>query len=371
MKSNALFTLILVFICTVIPGRISSQADSINNPVVIGLHGSYGFIIPHTKKIEPLSHSNPFSFEFNIALHLTSEDIWKYCFCYPRLGAAVHYVDFGNRDEIGSAIALYTYIEPFIGAGRRLSMAVRFGPGFSYQTTIYDETENPRNLFFGSHFAFLAMLSTSLNIKINDNLSGRFTFSYNHISNGGTIKPNMGINYPLMGMGLDYTIQPYDFEEREKNREIVLNTDRSRFDLALFFSGRESQQFEQWFGVYGIWGGYSHMIGRVSALYAGAEFISDHLIKKTVLQDYINGTIDKLPDHNRFSILAGHELILGRFIFSQYAGFYIYSPVKARKPWYQRYALLYRFAPSTWIGVNAKSHYQVIDFIDLRLVRSF
>ncbi|MBS0011373.1 MAG: acyloxyacyl hydrolase [Bacteroidales bacterium] len=371
MLSKKLFILLLIFFLAVKPVMLLSQPDSLHNPFVLGLHGSYGFIIPHARAVEPLSHSNPFSFELNLALHLTSENIWKYCFCYPRIGAALHYVDFGNRQEVGSAIALYPYVEPFIGAGRRISMAVRFGPGVSYQTNIYDEIDNPRNLFFGAHFAFIAMLNTSLNIKLNENMTGRFTFSYNHISNGGTIKPNYGINYPLFGLGLDYTLNPYDFEEREKNRDIVLNPDRNRFDLAFFFSGREGKDFERWFGVYGIWGGYSRMVGRVSAVYTGAEFISDRLIRETVWQDYIDGIINEVPDHKRFSVLLGHELVLGNFIFSQYAGFYLYAPVKARNPWYQRYALLYSFAPSTWIGINAKSHYQVIDFIDLRLVRSF
>jgi hypothetical protein len=364
--------LILVLILALQPLILSSQQSTQSfNPVVVGLQGSYGFIIPHAKVIEPLSHTNPRAVELNVAFHLTAENVWKYCFCYPRVGAALHYVDFGNRQEVGSAIALYPYIEPFIGAGRRVSMAVRFGPGFSYQTTIYDEITNPRNFFFGSHFAFIAMLNASLNLKISENMAGRFTFSYNHISNGGTVSPNWGINYPLFGLGLDYIIKPYDFEEREKNREAVLNPDRDRFDIALFFSGRESERFERWYSVYGVWGGYSRMIGRVSALYAGAEMVSDRLVRKIVSQDYLDGVISKLPDHLRFSVLGGHELVLGRFSFSQYAGIYLYAPVKARNQWYQRYSLLYRFIPSAWIGVSAKSHYQVIDFIDLRLVRSF
>jgi len=340
------------------------------NPVVAGVHASYGFIIPHARIIEPLSHTNPRSVELNIALHLTSEDVWSYCFCYPRVGAALHYVDFASS-EVGKAFAIYPYIEPFIGAGRRTSLAVRFGTGFSYQTTIYDEITNPRNFFFGSRIAFIAMLSTSLNMRLNENISGRFTFSYNHISNGGTVEPNWGINYPLLGAGFDFMPVSFDFEERDRNRELVLNPDRNRVDLALFFSGRESDRFERWFGVYGIWGGYSHMAGRVSALYAGAELVSDLLVRETVWQDFIDGISGETPDHMRLSMLAGHELVLGRFLFSQYAGVYLYSPVKPRRQWYQRYALLYRFAPSTWMGVNARSHYQEIDFIDLRLVRTF
>lgn len=363
---------VLFFIIAVQPAVLMSQQSTQTfNPLVIGLHGYYGFIIPHAQIVEPLTHTNPRAVELNVALHLTSENVWKYCFCYPRVGAALHYVDFGNRQEVGSAISFYPYVEPIIGAGRRVNGAVRFGLGFSYQTDIYDEITNPRNFFFGSHIAFIAMLNASLNVKVSETLASRFTFSYNHISNGGTVSPNWGINYPMFGLGIDYIIKPYDFVEREKNREEILNPDRDRFDIALFVSGRESDKFDKWYSVFGVWGGYSRMIGRVSALYAGAELVSDQLLRKNIKQTYLDGTTDELPNHLRFSILGGYELVLGRFNFSQSAGIYLYSPAKARNQWYQRYSLLYRFLPSARIGISAKAHYQVIDFIDLRLVKSF
>jgi hypothetical protein len=372
MLRKLLFSLFPGLSLIVLPGLVFSQTPAVkHNPVSLGIHGYYGMIIPHSEAIEPVSHTNPAGLEINLALHLTSENVWQYCFCYPRVGLALHYVDFANRDVVGSAVALYPYVEPFIRADRRWSMAVRFGPGFSYQTTIYDEVTNPDNKFFGSHFAFIAMLNASVNYRINQHFSARATLSYNHISNGGTVSPNYGINYPMAGMGMDYIFNPYNFEEREKDRGVVLNPDRDRFDLALFFSGRESERFGKWFGVYGIWGGYSRMVGRVSAFYAGAELVSDLLVRENLRQDFLDGTIEHNPGHLRASLLAGHELVLGRFLFSQYAGVYFYAPAQPRKPWYQRYALLYRFAPSTWIGVNARAHYHVIDFIDLRLVRSF
>jgi hypothetical protein len=341
------------------------------DPVVVGLHGYYGMIIPHASAIRDVSHTNPRGFELNLALHITSEDVWQYCYCYPRAGAALLYVNFDNPGVVGSAVAVYPYIEPFIGAGKRLSFGVRFGPGFSYQTTIYDEETNPGNKFFGSHFAFIAMMNGSVNYRIGDNLLGRMTFSYNHISNGGTVKPNYGINFPMLGLGVDYIINPFDFEERERNRLAVLNPDKDRIDLSLFFSGRESENFDRWYGVYGISGGYSRMVSRISALFAGGELVSDRLVKRVAENDFENGLYDKMPDHKRFSLLAGHELVLGKFLFSQYAGFYLYSPVKARNEWYQRYALMYRLTSNLWTGVNVKSHYHVVDFIDLRITRSF
>lgn len=361
----------LIFYFLVFNLSVKGQKTEKSNQVILGFHSYNGMILPHDIAIEPVSHTNPRGFEFNFALHLMSEDVWQYGFCYPRIGVAFHYVDFANKDVVGSAFALYPYIEPFIGAGRRVSWGFRLGAGLSYQTHIYDEANNPLNKFFGSHYAFIAMLNSSLNYKFSPKVSARFTASFNHISNGGTIRPNYGINYPMIGLGVDYIFNPIEFEKREKDRSIVLNEDKNRLDIALFYSGRKSQYFEEWYPVYGLWGGYSRMISRINALYAGGEIVSDILVRKTAEEAFRTGQIDEIPDHLRISLLAGHEFVLGRFIFSQYLGIYVYSPVEARDFWYQRYALLYQFMPKTWIGINIRSHLDIVDFIDLRLTRSF
>jgi hypothetical protein len=115
------------------------------------------------------------------------------------------------------------------------------------------------------------------------------TFSYNHISNGGTVKPELGINYPMFGVGLDYVFNPYDFEEREKNRETVLNPDRDRFDLCSFFQAAKVRFRKMVFCLWSV--GWIQQDGwRVSAFYAGAELVSDQLVRKSVIRITLTGS---------------------------------------------------------------------------------
>ena len=104
---------LLVAFTLFLSARLVAQngKDGRVNPLVFGLHGYYGMIIPHAAAIRDVSHTNPRGFELNLAMHLTSEEVWQYCFCYPRVGAALHYVDFANKGVVGSAVSLFPYIE--------------------------------------------------------------------------------------------------------------------------------------------------------------------------------------------------------------------------------------------------------------------
>lgn len=65
--------------------------------------------------------------------------------------------------------------------------------------------------------------------------------------------------------------------------------------------------------------------------------------------------------------MAGHSFLLGRFIFSQAFGVYLYDPYKTNDPGYQRYGLVYRIGKHIQAGVNLKAHRHVADFPDLRI----
>ena len=167
--------------------------DSIKNSRVLGIHVHRGFIIAHSKAIKDVSHSNPWGIEMDFNWHLKKQDAWKYCFCYPRVGFSLFYVNFDNPDVLGYSIATAAYAEPFINAEKRLNYSIRFGTGPVYLSDVYDSVTNPDNLFYSTYIAFLVYLNFSVNYKISPTLTLRGAFNYNHISNGGIKNPNKGL----------------------------------------------------------------------------------------------------------------------------------------------------------------------------------
>ncbi|MGQ9621674.1 MAG: hypothetical protein ACUVTX_11960, partial [Bacteroidales bacterium] len=61
-------------------------------------------------------------------------------------------------------------------------------------------------------------------------------------------------------------------------------------------------------------------------------------------------------DHRRIAITAGQDFHMGKVIFTQYIGFYVYCPYKAKNTAYQKYELFYRFGRNLSAGFFMKAH---------------
>ena len=111
----------------------------------------------------------------------------------------------------------------------------------------------------------------------------------------------------------------------------------------------------------------SKQIGAIHALTAGLEVFYDDALKHKIKND----TLDHSISATRSGILIGHEFLLGKFIFSQRLGVYIYNPTDYFTTIYHRWGIQYRFNKHWGAGFNLQAHKQVADFIDLRIVYSF
>jgi len=336
-------------------------ADTTRHAFAIGLYSHYGFIIPHDRDIRDVASSSPWGLAAEISLHFTSQKAWQYLQAYPRLGASLAYYNFDNPLVLGRGYALLVYAEPFLSAHKKFSFSFRLGAGLAYLDRVYDPQTNPDNLFYSTKISFPLEANAMANYRLNRHLLLRGGFTYKHISNGGIRQPNKGINFPSLTLGLDYVLQPADLPERQLPPSQAQTT-RRYYLLALLstLKDRKDNPTDK-LPVLGITAYASQQIGRLSALTAGAEWVADFTIEKN-LQD-----MGKDKDFQRGALLAGHELYIGRFRFSQQLGVYVYAPDKARDPVYQRYGLEYHTEKRLFWGINLKAHRHVADFLDARL----
>lgn len=345
--------------------KIFSQKDSlINQPAIItlGVFGHKGFIIPHSESISSISYSKPWVIETNISWHFTDQNAWNYCFCYPRIGLSLLYINFGNPEILGHAVCLAPFVEPFFHTHKRFNTSFRFAAGYAYLDNVYDSLKNPQNLFYSTHSSFILSLYLTVNYRLGLQWILRLSGCYNHISNGGNELPNKGINFPTAAVGLDYMLKPLHFPIRQKSdKEKPIK--KSSFKIGILGTFKKPFQDENTqYLLYGCHINWSYLLGRLSAVTTGMEFVNDGSLKETLHRNN-----QSPPDHKRTAMLIGHELQIGRFRFSQQLGIYFYSPVKAKDPVYQRYGLDFLVYKRIYIGTNLKAHRHVADFMDLRI----
>ncbi len=347
-------------------GFISLSPSFGQNALIPAVRVHYGYILPHAKDLVPYAQTHPFGAELEWNWQLMSQDAWNYCYCYPRTGISLLYINFGNPDVLGSTIAPHLFIEPVLGAGNRIHPSIRFGIGPAFMTRVYDPVSNPGNTFYSSHISFIVLLNGSLNYRITERMNGRLFANFNHISNGGIQNPNRGINFTTFGAGVDYNLRPIPYTKRVRNDSVDLLPDKWRFDLVLFGTGKTDIKGEAHYPVIGIFSNVSHVIGRLSAVALGFEATVD-MADRHEIQRLADAGEGELTDHKYLAVLGGYELLIGRFNLNILMGAYLYSPFERMDPVYQRYGLNFRLNDWVFTGISIKAHRHVADFMDFRV----
>jgi len=358
--------ILLLFVLTT-AGKIPVHSQ---NGIIPGMKVHYGFIIPHSSAIRDISTSTPWGIEAEWNWQLMSRNAWNYCYCFPRTGVSFFYINFGNPEILGNSYAPYVFIEPVLGAEKKFNSSLRFGFGPAFMDKIYDEDTNPENLFYSTHISFIVLLNISMNYRITKRMELRLSGYYNHISNGGLKNPNKGINFPTVTLGLDYRLRDLLFEKYSKPESVTPHPDKWFFDIASFGTGKTDIKGKQYFAVFGVTATVMRVIGRLSALSLAIEGTIDNADKAEIERKEImeNG---EFVDHKYVAALIGHELLIGRFIFSTRLGAYVYSPFERMDLLYQRYGLTFHVTDWLFVGTNLKAHRHVADFLDFRIGVSF
>jgi hypothetical protein len=319
-----------------------------------GIQVHYGFILPHSTAIETVSHTKPFGFEISRNKLNTSFKSWKVFNAFWISGVQVRYFNFQDPKVLGGEFDVTLFAEPILSYGEKYLLSVRGGAGLSYHTKIYDPVDNPSNQFFCTRISFPLYLNVRYKYRISDNIYLSLSGCYNHISNGGFKQPNYGMNFPTLALGLEYFDRPIPVLKNTFSSDQKV-TKPGIFLILQALSGykvidKTDIYPEKATFAYGFHARAAKQIKTYYSLNVGAEIIFDGYIKETVRRENSN------VDFKRFALTAGQDFILGKVIFTQYLGFYIYSPYKAKNTVYQKYELAYIIHKNIMAGVYLKAH---------------
>lgn len=354
MKRNYIFCIVLFF-CVKLNGQ--------ERAIFYGAKSHYGFIIPHSPELKPISKTNPYGLQLEISHLKTSDKAWKTCFCYGRTGVSFAFFNYANPQVLGNSYNLNYFVEPYFTYRGPLKLSLRGSVGATYLDQIFDEVSNPENVLFSTRLSFYLALSLNLNYHLNDTYTINFSGHYNHISNGGQKKPNKGINFPTFSIGVDRIINNTPLTQKPKEPR-AYNKVTSYYigSFASLSSAEEESESTNHF----IIGGFGKLLKPVSVingLNLGVEFWYDYAAREQIQLQNIN--------ESAFfsSVTAGHHFSIGNFYFLQQFGIYTIRPKTIENKWlYQRYSLWYRFGKRWGIGGSLIAYGKVADHLDARLL---
>jgi Lipid A 3-O-deacylase (PagL) len=346
----------------------AQKADSVpaaRDPFQFGGRLHRGFIIPHSRAIFDVSHSNPYGLELTAQWLLSAEKYTRRAGLVARRGFSAYYFNFDNPEILGHCVSATPFIEPLIRPWKRLYASLKWGLGLAYVSKVYNAETNPGNQFFSTHLSLWATTDAHVHFKINPRWESVFGFNYNHISNAGMKEPNKGMNFPCWNAGLNYIFHPVVIRRPLKNgdwRQAPRNFFYTSAIGTLKSAVRTSEYPDSKLCVsYGILVAKGRRLSRMNGVSAGSEWVRDGFAREEL--DRQGSRKSALKG----SLLLGHELIADRVRFTTHFGVYVFNPSGDLDPVYQRYGLFYRAGRHLLFGATLKAHRHVADVADVRV----
>jgi hypothetical protein len=324
-----------------------------------------GPIFAHSENVQNTSGAHPKGIELLWSWQRNNASAWSLCACSPIQGFQLSYYDFDTR-ILGRGINAAYLLEPMYHLSTRMRASFRTAVGLAYLTNPYDEVFNPANQSYSTAINVYLSLGFGLEYQVTRRWSVEAVGQYQHISNGGIAYPNKGINWPTIGLLTTYRPKPRPLQKFE--RTDIGQRNNARWDVVLYAMGKrvggQPDGKSKRFFLMGASAQAAWQVGRINNLTAGAELVWDGALKYRQTNE--GTTIDPW----RLGVLAGHEFILGKFLFSQRVGIYLHQAGDYDQ-WYHSWGLVYRINKHWGTGINLRAHKQVADYSDLRLVYSF
>ena len=260
--------------------------------------------------------------------YLTGYKPWHKYYNYPYLGFSFIYGSLGNKNVLGNVTGLMSDLTLNQQLNDKFYLQESFCLGMAHYSTHYDEETNPENVIIGSSYTILASASLALHYKINNRLNAFVNVAAVHGSNSHLTLPNVGINIPAAGLGVQY----HFLDNKKPERQLKDST----FNKKIHFNVRIGLGLnEQGTSV-------SPVDGPKYPIYIGSLFITKKVgyINKLQLgfEGYFNtGVYDYITSHKTYAenqkeksyallFIAGHEFLIGHFSVLAQGGFYLYNP---------------------------------------------
>ena len=358
---------ILVLCCS--SRSMHGQATQDSFPPLNGIMAGvlYGSIFAHSEAVQNTAGAHPFGVEFQRIRQQVGEKAYNICRCYPKQSILVSAYSFDNEVLGWSVMAAYM-LEPTYRLNDWLFFSMRGAVGGAYASHPYHANTNPGNQSYSTRLNAYLMYGLGLQLQFHPRTALQLTANFQHISNGGLKEPNKGVNWPSVGLHVLRYNDPLNLYRGTRQKDNSWRILGWRKDVGVFGIAK------RWIGsngdsrrlpVVGAIAQIGKQVGMINHLTTGVEWSYDGTIDKKLMVDSMAGSPHKL------GLMGGHEFLLGRIIFSQQVGVYVYKDNPDADGWFHRWGLLYRVGNRYWMGFNLKAHLHVADFIDLRMVYSW
>ncbi|HBG69213.1 MAG: hypothetical protein A2W93_04265 [Bacteroidetes bacterium GWF2_43_63] len=266
----------------------------------------------------------------------------------------------GNPDTMGYSIGFSPQFHFPLNEKHRSHFVL--GCGIEFNTKTYTE-DNCSFTAIGSHLNALIILGYKRTFELTPSWKMKAELLWTHFSNGSTKAPNLGLNIPTLGLGLEYSwnMKPAAIAKRELNEPV--------------FSGLWQ------FVATGAWKQVKYE-GRIkpafslsaekffprskSAFGIGSDLILDYSMNEKLTE--FNDTIVPFSNNIKLSLKGLWTIPIGRLQIHLQAGSYLKNGNFKKEFVFERLSLRYFVSDNIGLHVALRAHFAKADAIEFGIV---
>lgn len=329
----------------------------------------YGFILPHTTKIDYLVRDHVPAFEISLASRADSNNTYDRLYHYPSRGIGFFHAGFRYPEVLGSANSLVGFLNaPVFRTAGGLSLNYQVSAGLSWITGKFDLYENNLNVAIGSHINLHLTMGLDVRKRLGNHLEWSGGLSFSHFSNGRVRLPNLGLNYVSVFTGLAYHSGPVvpahpvgspvpdgkakTVHGKKFEHEVVLAVGIKQYEIT----------DEHFYRINTLCYDLGRRLGPLIKISLGADLFYD-ASSRNHFENNGSGHYGVMQLCSA-GIHAGCHMTYRKVTGLVMAGHYLYNGVPPPSPIYSRIGLQYRISSHFSASVSLKAHNAIADFVE-------
>jgi len=328
---------------------------------------NYGFMINHHLEMKIFNAHFP-SFEINLGKETYGRDRWQSLYGYPFIGISYWYSQMGNSKFLGSANAVFPYVNYPLIRNTKHELNFRVGLGLAYLTKRFDRLENYKYIAIGSHVNAAINLQAEYRWRFDPRMNFAVGLALMHFSNGSTKTPNYGINTPSLNLAFAYRLSK---ENTYLNKKLIPSL------YTFEFPGVKSIDFS--LGATAAFKDMGSEYGRTFMIYNFNASVTKQFTYKSTAgigldvtyneSDYYFADLNSIPyERNsellRIGIGPMYQLNMSKLSYIFGLGFYLKGKLVPETSYF-RVGLQYQITKGLFANLTLRTHFGQADFVGI------
>lgn len=357
---------LLLFIFLLAGGPANAQNKFTRDlHAMVNLH--HGYNIPEYPFIATITNAPIRGVNLSLYKETRGKNPWEQVYKYPEFGISLFYSSLGNDEVFGRELSMVYFLRVYFLSRNRFKMYQNVGIGGSYTSRKFDLEDNYTNVAIGSHLNIHFNYRLGANFAISDRYRLNSGLSFDHLSNGNVVEPNLGLNSLSAFGGFSYRLGEQSELQVHDLPKPIRKTD---FSIYAAIGGKHTRSLSAtYFLAHSISLELNRNISRKVHFGFGADWFYDSSVKSSLERE------DR-EYHPSYRFQTGlhltQSIVYNRFKISIQEGVYLGLPERVDNfRLYNRGILQYHFTDHFSVRIAMKSHLYILDYPELGIGYKF